>query len=199
MNKIQTRTFGQVAVATLLSLGLTAGAVGVASATTHSNKALSHSSVKAQANVSFQGKITGLIAGTSVTVLNAKGTSETFTLTTTTKLLRATNVKNTAVLAMGDRVEVRALASAPTVATSINILAVQAHRTIGFRGVVTAAPAGSVTVVNAKGTSETFTIASTTKMLGAKNAVVVNDRVEVRAWASAPTAATSINNLGLNK
>src|SRR5487761_1616874 len=127
MYAFKTRTFGRVAVATLLSLGLTAGAVSVASASTHSNKALSHASTKASATVAFQGLITALPAG-SVTVVNSKGTSETFTIATTTKILRAANVKNAAVLAVNDRVEVRALASAPTVATSINILAVKANK-----------------------------------------------------------------------
>jgi hypothetical protein len=198
MYKFQTRNFGQVAVATLLSLGLTAGAVSAASATTNSHKALSHSSVKANSTVAFQGVVTALPTG-GVTVVNAKGTSETFTIATTTKLLRALNVKNAAVLAVNDRVEVRALASAPTVATSINILAVNANKSIGFRGKVTAAPVGSVTVVNAKGTSETFTIATTTKWLGKHTTLAVNDRVQVRALASAPLAATSINILGATK
>lgn len=193
MYKFQTRTFGQVAVATLLSLGLTAGVVSAASATTHLSKPLSHMSV--YANVSFQGVVTALPTG-GVTVKNAKGTSDTFTIASTTTMLRATNVKHTVTLAIGDRVEVRALASAPTVATSINILAVRAQKSLGFRGVVTVLPAGLVTVVNAKGTSETFTIATTTKWLGSKHTLVVNDRVEVRALASAPTVATSINNLG---
>jgi hypothetical protein len=200
MYRIQTKTFGQVAVATLLSLGLSAGVVSVASATTHSNKALSHFSIKSHKTVAFQGAVTALPAG-GVTVTNAKGTSETFTITTTTTMLRASNVKTSAVLAVSDRVEVRALASAPTVATSINILAVKARKSVAFRGVVTAVPAGFVTITNAKGTSETFTITTTTKMLGAPNALTlaVNDRVEVRAWASAPTVVTSINILGAKK
>jgi hypothetical protein len=194
MYKFQTRAFGQVAVATLLSLGLTAGVVSAASATTHSNKApLSHFSIKSTA--AFQGVVTALPAG-GVTVVNAKGTSETFSITTTTKLLRALNVNNAAVLAVNDRVEVRALSSAPTVATSINILAINANNSVAFRGKITALPTGGVTVINAKGVSETFTIATTTKMLGKHGALAVNDRVLIRAKASAPLAATSINVLG---
>jgi len=197
MYAFKTRTFGRVAVASLLSLGLTAGAVSVASATTHSNKALSHASVKADKTVAFQGLIT-VLPGGSVTVVNSKGTTETFTIATTTKILRAANVKNPAVLAVNDRVEVRALASAPTVATSINILAVNANKSSAFKGVVTAFLAGSwVTVKNAKGTFETFTITATTKMLGkSPSTLTMNDRVTVRSLASAPTHATSINILG---
>jgi|GEM_PF-5527293 len=194
MYKFQTRAFGQVAVASLLSLGLTAGVVSAASATTHSNKApLSHFSIKS--TTAFQGVVTALPAG-GVTVVNAKGTSETFSITTTTKLLRALNVNNAAVLAVNDRVEVRALSSAPTVATSINILAINANNSVAFRGKITALPTGGVTVINAKGVSETFTIATTTKMLGKHGALAVNDRVLIRAKASAPLAATSINVLG---
>jgi len=121
MYEFKTRTFGRVAVATLLSLGLTAGAVSVASAATHPAKAVSHASVKADKTVAFHGVVTVLPAG-FVTVVNAKGTTETFTIATTTKILRASNVKHPATLAVNDRVEVRALASAPLVATSINIL-----------------------------------------------------------------------------
>jgi hypothetical protein len=196
MYKFQTRAFGQVAVATLLSLGLTAGVVSAASATTHSNTALSHLSI--HANTAFQGVVTALPAG-GVTVVNAKGTSETFTINTATKLLRASNVNNAAVLAVNDRVEVRALSSAPTIATSINILAVNANNSVAFRGKITALPTGGVTVTNAKGVSETFTIATTTKMLGKHGALAVNDRVLVRSMASAPLAATSINVLGTTK
>jgi hypothetical protein len=122
MYEFKTRAFGRVAVATLLSLGLTAGAVSVASAATHPAKAVSHASVKADRTVAFQGVVTTLVPSVSVTVKNAKGTSETFTITATTKMLRASNLKHPATLALNDRVVVRALASAPTVATSINIL-----------------------------------------------------------------------------
>jgi hypothetical protein len=119
MYEFKTRTFGRVAVATLLSLGLTAGAVSFASAATHPAKAVSHVSVKAEKTVAFHGVVTALPAG-FVTVVNAKGTSETFAITATTKILPAPK-KIPATLVVNDRVDVRALASAPLVATSINI------------------------------------------------------------------------------
>src|SRR5579863_9424047 len=100
MYKFQTRSFGQVAVASLLSLGLTAGVVSAASATT-SNKVSSHTSTNAHSTVVFQGIVTALPAG-GVTVVNAKGKSETFTVNSTTTLLRAANVNNAAVQAMND-------------------------------------------------------------------------------------------------
>ncbi len=203
MNTFTTRTIGRIAVSSVLSLGLTAGAISIASASTHSNKASSHASAKADQSIAFQGVVTALPTG-SITVMNAKGTSDTFTLTATTKILRASNVKNTAVLAIGERVVVRAMASAPTVATSVNIVAAKAKTTVAFQGSITALPAGFVTVKNAKGTSETFTIATNTKILRAKNVknsatLAVGDRVEVRALASAPLVATSINILGAKK
>ena len=128
MYESKTGTFGRVAVASLLSLGLTAGAVSIASAASHPAKTTNHSSVKALKTIAFQGIASGYLAvvGTtpgSITVTNAKTkSSKVFTITSTTKILRASNVKNAAVLANTDRVEVRALASAPLVATSINIL-----------------------------------------------------------------------------
>ncbi len=126
MYESKTGTFGRVAVASLLSLGLTAGAVSIASAASHPAKTTNHSSVKAQKNIAFQGLASGYVAvvGTtpgSITVTNSKS-SKVFTITSTTKILRASNVKNAANLATAYRVEVRALASAPLVATSINIL-----------------------------------------------------------------------------
>ncbi|MHB8334889.1 MAG: hypothetical protein ACYDEH_08350, partial [Acidimicrobiales bacterium] len=126
--------------------------------------------MKAQKTIAFQGVIgTPYVAGT-INVTNAKGTLKTFTVTATTKILRASNVKNTAILAAGDRVEVRALASAPTLATSVNILGVKAQKTIAFQGVIgTPYVAGTINVTNAKGTLKTFTVTATTKILRASN------------------------------
>ena len=206
MYESKTGTFGRVAVASLLSLGLTAGAVSIASAASHPTKTTSHTSVKAQKAIAFQGVIKTL-SSNSMLVTNAKGVSKSFAIAPTTKILRASNVKNTATLAVGDRVEVRALAltSTPLVATSINILAVNAQKTIAFQGVI-AAPytSGSITVTNAKKVSKLFTIVSTTKILRASNVkntvtLAAGDRVEVRAMASAPTIATSVNILGAKK
>ena len=126
MYESKTGTFGRVAVASLLSLGLTAGAVSIASAASHPAKTTNHTSVKAQKTIAFQGlasKYTALTSSAtgSITVTNSKS-SKVFTITSTTKILRASNVKNAANLATAYRVEVRALASAPLVATSINIL-----------------------------------------------------------------------------
>ena len=121
MNALHTRPLGQIAIASVLSLALATGAMSVASAST-SAKSTSHTSAQAHASVAFQGVVTSLPTG-SIVVLSAKGTSKTFALTATTTILRATNVKNTATLAVGDRVVVRALASAPTTATSVNIIA----------------------------------------------------------------------------
>ena len=171
MYESKTGTFGRVTVASLLSLGLTAGAVSIASAASHPTKTTSHTSVKAQKAIAFQGVIKTLSTD-SVLVTNAEGVSKTFAIAPTTKILRATNVKNTVTLAVGDRVEVRALAltSTPLVATSINILAVNAQRTIAFQGVIaTPYTPGSITVTNAKKVSKLFTIVSTTKILRASN------------------------------
>jgi hypothetical protein len=202
MRVLHTRPFGQVAIASMLSLGLAGGAMSVASASSVA-KSTSHASAKANTTVAFHGVITGLPTG-SITVLSAKGASKTYTITATTTILRATNVKNTATLAVGDRVLVRALASAPTIATSINILAVKANASVAFQGVVTALPTGSIMVLSAKGASKTYTITATTKILRATNVknttiLAVGDRVVVRALSSAPTTATSINILGAKK
>ena len=122
MSVLNTRPFSRIAIASALSLGLTAGAVSVASASSVT-KSTNHASAKANTSVAFKGTVTAFTAGVSVTVLPAKGAAKTFTINTSTKILRSTNVKNTATLAVGDRVVVRAMASASSAATSINILA----------------------------------------------------------------------------
>ena len=116
MYGIKTRAIGKFGVAAVLGMCLTASTVGIASAATHSAKTTFNA--KADKTVAFQGVITA-VSATSVTALSKKGTSETFTIATTTKILHG------ATLAMGDRVEVRALAASPAVATSINVLGVK--------------------------------------------------------------------------
>lgn len=203
MNEFKTSTFGRVAISTLLSAGLLAGTVGIASATTQSSAAKSHASAKTDSVVVFQGTITALSTG-SFSVANVKGVTQTFTTTAATKILRATNMKNLATLAMGERVVVRSLTSAPTVATTINILGAKAKTSVVFQGTVSAVGTGSVSVVSTKGTTETFTISSTTKVLRASNVkhaaiLAKGERVIVRSFASAPNAAITINIVGAKK
>lgn len=82
MYAFKTRTLGQVAVAAVLSMGLTAGAVGIASAATHAANTTSHTSAKTAKSAAFQSVVT-TVPVTSVTALSAKGTSETFTVVIT--------------------------------------------------------------------------------------------------------------------
>ena len=72
MYAFKTRTLGQVAVAVVLSMGLTAGAVGIASAATHPANTTSHTSAKTAKTVAFQSVVT-TVSATSVTALSAKG------------------------------------------------------------------------------------------------------------------------------
>ena len=72
MYAFKTRTLGQVAIAVVLSMGLTAGAVGIASAATHPANTTSHTSAKTAKTVAFQSVVTS-VSATSVTALSAKG------------------------------------------------------------------------------------------------------------------------------
>ena len=187
----------------MLSAGLLAGTVGIASAATQSSAAKSDASAKADASVSFEGTVT-VVANGSVTVVNAKGITQVFTITSSTKVLRIANVKNPATLAVGERVEVRAMASAKSVATTINILGAKAKRTVSFQGTVTVLANGTVSVINAKAVTQTFTITTTTKVLRASNVkhpatLAVGERVVVRTLTSAPSVATTINIVGAKK
>ncbi len=75
MYAFKTRTLGQVAIAVVLSMGLTAGAVGIASAATHPANTTSHTSAKTAKTaktVAFRSVVTS-VSATSVTALSAKG------------------------------------------------------------------------------------------------------------------------------
>lgn len=76
---------------------------------------------KANRVVSFRGVVTATSA-TSLSLKDAKGTIDTFVVSASTKVLHSANVKHSVTLAIGDRVEVRALSANPTAALTINIL-----------------------------------------------------------------------------
>lgn len=194
MYRINPRTVGRVAATAVLSMGLTVGAVSIASAAPHSTHGTDHDSVNA--TVATSGTVTAL-SGTSITVLGKNGTSSTFTIGTTTAVLGDKHLTIVPTLALGQSVVVRALASAPTAATSITIEGMKPATPRGsfaFHGHVTVVSSTSVTVVNAKGVTSTFAISTTTKIHGGdhKGPLAVGQRVVVHAWKSAPTTATRI-------
>jgi hypothetical protein len=194
MKRINSHDVGRVAATAIISMGLTVGAISVASAASHSTHDTASDSVNATAATS--GTVTAL-SSTSITVLN-KGVSSTFTIATTTTVLGSKHMTTVPTLALGQSVVVRALTSAPTVATQITIEALKpVAKLIGsfaVQGHVTVVSSTSVTVVNAKGVTSTFAISTTTKILGGshKSPLAVGQRVVVRALKSAPTAATRI-------
>ena len=117
MYKINPQNVGRVAATAVLSIGLSVGAISVASAAAHGTHGSVHSGVNR--TIAFQGTITA-VSSTSVTVLNAKGTSSTFTITTT-KVLGGSSKTTPPTLALGQRVVVHAWKSAPTIASRITI------------------------------------------------------------------------------
>jgi Domain of unknown function (DUF5666) len=194
MYRINPHTVGRVAATAVISMGLTLGAITVASGASHSSHGAVHDS--ANATVETRGSVT-VLSSTSITVLGKNGVSSTFSIGTTTTILGSKHLTPVPALAMGQNVVVTALASAPTAATSITIEAMKPATPRGafaFQGHVTVVSSTSVTVVNAKGATSTFAIATTTKILGGahKGPLAVGQRVVVRAWKSAPTAATRI-------
>ena len=194
MYRVNPRTVGRVAATAVLSMGLTAGAISVASATSHSTRGKTHVSVNA--TVATRGTVTAF-SSTSLTVLAKNGASSTFTIGTTTAVLGSKHLTIVPTLAMGQYVVVRALASAPTVASSITIegtTPATLRGSFAVRGHVTLASSTSVTVMNAKGATWTFAISATTKLLGGthKGTLAAGQRVVVHAWKSAPTTATRI-------
>jgi hypothetical protein len=193
MYKVKSHNVGRVAAMAIISMGLSVGVLGVASAATHSTV---HASVNSK-TVATSGTIT-ILSSTSITVLSREGTSSTFTIAVTTTVLGSKHTTTVPTLALGQRVVIRALASAPTAATQITIEAAKpAPKPAGAfasQGHVTVVSSTSVTVANAKGVPSTFAITSTTKILGGtdKAPLAVGQRVVIRALKSAPTVATRI-------
>ena len=139
--------------------------------------------------------VASAVSATAVTVTPKAGAASTFTINSSTTFFENGASTPSSSLANGDYVFVTALASAPTIATSIVVFAPPPVRA---RGVASAVSATSVTVTPTGGTATTFTINPSTKFFqgftAATAAALANgDLVLVTAAASAPTIATSID------
>lgn len=135
------------------------------------------------------------VTPTSVTVTGHNGTPTTFAITGTTTFFQGKTSVLQSTLVNGSQVAVQVSASALMTALSIEIAP---PRPIFAEGLVTAASPTSVTVTGHNGTPQTFTITGTTTFAEGKTtvlpaALVTGEDAFIKALASAPTTATSIN------
>ena len=188
------RALRQVTLAAVLVLGVGAATATAASASGHASRG-AHDRFGSPFAFSG-GEVTGFTS-TSLTVQGRAGTSTTYTLTTATTFTQSGQTVTASALADGEWVAVATSASATTTATSVTIFP---PRPILTAGEVTAVGANdaSVTVTPWKGSATTFTINGSTtitqdRTTAPASALAVNELVVIRAAASTPTVASSID------
>jgi hypothetical protein len=119
MFRITTKSLGRVAVAALLSAGLTAGTVGVASASSRHNN---DQSTQSEGNF-VAGTVSSYAAGTSIAVTPKGATSPTtYTLNSSTAI---SGLQSGATIASPDFVVLELSASTPVTVTAIRVFAPQ--------------------------------------------------------------------------
>jgi hypothetical protein len=96
------------------------------------------------------------VTATSVTIQKWDGTTSTFTLTPTTTYTEGKSASTLASLVVGDRADINAAASAPTVATSVNIELAQLF------GTVKTVSGNTITISDPQGFSRTIVVSSST-------------------------------------
>ncbi len=115
MHTIKTKVVSRVAVATALSFGIGAGAVGVATASPVAHSALGRD----QSQLFVRGTVSSYVPGTSISVLSGDATTPTtYALTATTTI---TGLATGATLASPDWVFLVLSATTPPTVTSISV------------------------------------------------------------------------------
>jgi hypothetical protein len=161
MYKNTGKTAGRVTAVAFLGVALTAGSVGVASASGSQGASISvrdAGGVKSS-GVDCASGIRGLVtavSATSVTVQGFNGTVTTFVVTPTTTFVEGGVATTAATLVVGDRVEVSALSTSATTAAKIDIDLAR------FFGTVTGVGTGTITISDGHGFSRVIVVASTT-------------------------------------
>ena len=177
----------RVAVATMLSVGLSVGAVGIASASPNGSHEDHGSSWTAENAV--EGVVTGYLAGTSIAIeAHGSTTSTTDTLTSATIIV---DLASGASL-LGSNVVLTLSTSAPVTVTSI---LVEEPRSPCVEGVVTGYLAGTSIAIEAHGstTSTTYTLTSATIIADlASGTSLLGSNVVLTLSTSVPVTVTSI-------
>jgi hypothetical protein len=152
---------GRVTAVAFLGMALTAGSVGVASASGSQGASISVGDAGGvtSSGVDCSSGIRGLVtavSATSVTVQGFDGTITTFIITPTTTFAEGGVAATATMLVVGDRVEVSALSTSATTAAKIDIDLAR------FFGTVTAVGTGTITISDMHGFSRVIVVGSTT-------------------------------------
>jgi hypothetical protein len=185
--KMTKNASGRLAVATLLSFGLSAGIMGVASASSNRHHDGHDSSWTLGGSV--QGVVTGYVAGSSIAI-EAQGS----TTSTTYALTSATTVTGLATGASLLNSKVVLLLSTTTPVTVLSIK-VETPKSPCIQGVVTGYVAGSSIAIEAQGstTSTTYALTSATTVTGlATGASLLNSKVVLLLSTTTPVTVLSI-------
>jgi hypothetical protein len=191
MTNIKTKTAGRIAVAAVLSMGLTAGAVSIASASSdHGTRVSDHDH---GFSWNLQGRIEGVVssytAGSSIAVVSRGATTA-----TTYTLTSATTVTGLAAGASMLNDHVVLVMSTTTPATVLSIK-VETPKSAWIEGVVSSYTAGSSIAVVSRGatTATTYTLTSATTVTGlAAGASMLNDHVVLVMSTTTPATVLSI-------
>ena len=193
MNKISKKVASRAAVAATLSLGMTIGAVGVASASPVSHHRESHSGHKwGQSQNWLKGIVSAYVPGTSISITAKDATTPTmYTLTSATTI---TGLATGATLAVGNQVNVVLSTTTPVTVTSINV---ETPRAVWLKGIVSAYVPGTSISITAKDattpTMYTLTSATTITGLATGATLAVGNQVNVVLSTTTPVTVTSIN------
>ena len=187
MFRITTKSLGRVAVAALLSAGLTAGTVGVASASSRHNN---DQSTQSEGNF-VAGTVSSYAAGTSIAVTPKGATSPTtYTLNSSTAI---SGLQSGATIASPDFVVLELSASTPVTVTAIRVFA---PRPTFVAGTVSSYAAGTSIAVTPKGATSptTYTLNSSTAISGLQSGATIAspDFVVLELSASTPVTVTAI-------
>ena len=193
MNKITAKVASRSALAAALSLGLTVGAVGVASASSVGH----HRDHGGREGKQFHNVVMGVVStyssGTSISItLPGAMTATTYNLTSSTTV---DGLASGATLAAGTPVVL--LLSGTTAPVTVTAIRVEAPRPVRVEGVVSAYSAGTSISITPRGatTSVQYNLTSTTSIVGlASGATLVNGTrvVLVLSGTMSPVSVTSI-------
>ncbi len=173
--------------ATAMSLGLSAGVVGIASASAHGNAA--HHDSSWSVNNAVEGVVTGYVAGTSISIEGHGATTS-----TTYALSSSTTVSGLASGAslLNSKVVITLSSTTPVTVLSIKVLPLRAPL---VEGVVTGYVAGTSISIEGHGAtaSTTYALSSSTTVSGlASGASLLNSKVVITLSSTTPVTVLSI-------
>jgi len=191
MSTFTTKVAGRIAVAAVLSLGITAGSIGIASASSNGHGRFDHASAGSSWTYAnrVNGVVTGYVAGASITIAPRGGTTATtYTLTSATTIAGLA----TGASLVNNDVSLTLSTTTPTTVVSIKV---EAPRVKCINGVVTGYVAGASITIALRGgtTATTYTLTSATTIAGfATGASLVNNDVSLTLSTTTPTTVVSI-------